>query len=206
MDKPAESSAPLHELIRERWSPRAFADRGIEPQKVRSLLEAARWAPSSFNGQPWSYIVATKDEPEEFARLASCLVDGNAWAKRAALLLLAVAKSNFAHNGQPNRHAFHDVGLANENLVLQATAMGLVAHQMAGFVADRARELFQIPEGQDPVTMLAVGYPGEVNDLPEPLRAREMSPRSRKPLAEMAFTGKWGNVSPLLGDGGRPTN
>jgi len=202
MDKPAESSAPLHELIRERWSPRAFADRSIEPQKVRSLLEAARWAPSSFNGQPWSYIVATKDEPEEFARLASCLVDGNAWARRAALLLLAVAKSNFAHNGQPNRHAFHDVGLANENLVLQATAMGLVAHQMAGFVADRARELFQIPEGQDPVTMLAVGYPGEVNDLPEPLRAREMSPRSRKPLAEMAFTGKWGNVSPLVNEAG----
>jgi nitroreductase len=203
MDKPAESSAPLHELIRERWSPRAFADRGIEPQKVRSLLEAARWAPSSFNGQPWSYIVATKDEPEEFARLASCLVDGNSWAKRAPLLLLAVAKTNFAHNGQPNRHAFHDVGMANENLVLQAAAMGLAVHQMAGFVVDRARELFQIPEGQEPATMLAVGYPGELNDLPEPLRARESSPRSRKPLAEMVFGGKWGTVSPLIGDAGQ---
>ncbi|HEX4072333.1 MAG TPA: nitroreductase family protein [Planctomycetaceae bacterium] len=200
MDKPAESSAPLHELIRERWSPRAFADRSIEPEKVRSLLEAARWAPSSSNGQPWIYIVATKDEPEEFARLASCLVDGNAWAKRAALLVLAVAQTNFSHNDKPNRHAFHDVGLANENLVLQATAMGLVAHQMAGFVLDRARELFQIPVGNEPLTMVAVGYPGEVNDLPEPLRVREASPRSRKPLAEMVFTGKWGNVSSLLGD------
>ena len=92
------------------------------------------------------------------------------------------------------------MGLANENLVLQATAMGLVAHQMAGFVLDRARELFQIPVGNEPLTMVAVGYPGEVNDLPEPLRVRETSPRSRKPLAEMVFTGKWGNVSSLLGD------
>jgi nitroreductase len=203
MHKPAESSAPLHELIRERWSPRAFAERSIEPEKVRSLLEAARWAPSSFNGQPWSYIVATKDASEEFARLASCLVDGNSWAKRAPLLLLAVAKTHFAHNGQPNRHAFHDVGMANENLVLQAEAMGLAVHQMAGFVVDRARELFQIPEGQEPATMLAVGYPGELNDLPEPLRARETSPRSRKPLAEMVFGGKWGTVSPLIGDAGQ---
>ena len=200
MHKPAESSAPLHELIRERWSPRAFAERNIEPEKIRSLLEAARWAPSSSNGQPWSYLVATKDESEEFARLGSCLVDGNAWAKKAPLLLLAVAQMNFAHNGKPNGHAFHDVGLASENLVLQAAAMGLVAHQMAGFVVDRARELFQIPEGYEPVTIVAVGYPGEVNDLTEPLRVRETSPRSRKPLTEMVFAGKWGNVSPLLGD------
>ncbi len=120
--------------------------------------------------------MATKDEPEEFDRLASCLVDGNSWAKRAPLLLLAVAKTHFAHNGKPNRHAFHDVGIANENLVLQAEAMGLAVHQMAGFVVDRARELFQIPEGQEPVTMLAVGYPGELDDLPEPLRPRNVPP------------------------------
>jgi len=198
MRKPADSQSPLHELISERWSPRAFAERSIEPDQVRSLLEAARWAPSSFNGQPWSYLIALKDQPEEFDRLASCLVDGNAWAKRAPLLLLAVAATHFAHNGKPNRHAFHDVGLANENLVLQAGAMGLVVHQMAGFLPDRARELYEIPEGQEPLTMIAVGYPGEVDDLPEPLRARETTPRSRKPLAEMAFSGKWGAVSPRL--------
>lgn len=200
MRKPAESASPLHELIRERWSPRAFAERSVELDKIRTLLEAARWAPSSSNGQPWSYLVATKEEPEEFARLASCLVDGNAWAKRAPLLLLAVAATHFAHNDKPNRHAFHDVGLANENLVLQAGAMGLVVHQMAGFQLDRARELFEIPHGQEPLTMLAVGYPGEVDDLPEPLRVRESAPRSRKPLAEMTFSGKWGNVSPLAKD------
>jgi nitroreductase len=197
MRKPADSQSPLHELISERWSPRAFAERSIEPDKVRSLLEAARWAPSSSNGQPWSYLIASKDQPEEFDRLASCLVDGNAWAKRAPLMLLAVAATHFAHNGKPNRHAFHDVGLANENLVLQAGAMGLVAHQMAGFLPDRAREIYEIPEAQEPLTMIAVGYPGEVDDLPEPLRARETTPRSRKPLAEMAFSGKWGSRSPL---------
>jgi nitroreductase len=197
MQKPAESSLPLHELIRERWSPRAFAKRSVEPEKIRSLLEAARWASSSWNGQPWSYLVATKDEPAEFARLASCLVDGNAWAKQAPVLLLAVAAMNFAQNGKPNRHAFHDVGLANENLVLQAGAMGLVAHQMAGFLLDRAREIYQIPDGQEPLTMIAIGYPGVLDDLPEPLRARETTARSRKPLAEMAFSGKWGAVSPL---------
>ena len=167
MRKPAESSAPLHELIRERWSPRAFADRGIEPGKIQSLLEAARWAPSSSNGQPWTYLLATREETQEFDRLASCLVDGNSWAKRAPLLLLAVAATHFANNGKVNRHAFHDLGLANGNLVLQAGAMGLVVHQMAGFLPDRARELFEIPEGQEPLTMLAVGYPGDVNDLPE---------------------------------------
>jgi nitroreductase len=194
MRKPAETSSPLHELIKERWSPRAFAERPVELEKIRSLLEAARWAPSSSNGQPWTYLLATKDEPEEFERLASCLVDGNSWAKKAPLLLLAVAALQFAHNGQPNRHAFHDVGLANENLVLQAHAMGLVVHQMAGFVVARARELFQIPEGQEPLTMLAAGYEGEIDELSDKLRARETTPRSRKPLAEMTFSGKWGTT------------
>src|ERR1700731_4577394 len=118
MRKPANTQAPVHELIRERWSPLSFSDRPVEPQQILSLLEAARWAPSSYNGQPWSYLIATRDQPEEFERLASCLVDGNSWAKRAPLLILAVAATNFTHNGQMNRHAFHDVGLANENLVL----------------------------------------------------------------------------------------
>jgi len=201
MRKPAESSSPLHEFIRERWSPRAFAERSVEPEKIRSLLEAARWAPSSYNGQPWTYFVATKDEPEEFARLASCLVEGNAWAKRAPLLLLSVAATHFAHNGEPNRHAFHDVGLATQNLVLQAQAMGLVVHQMAGFLPERACELYQIPVGQEPLAILAIGYPGEVSDLPERLRARETAPRSRKPLSDIAFSGKWGAATPLLQDG-----
>jgi nitroreductase len=198
MRKPAETQAPVHELIRERWSPLSFSDRPLEPQRIVSLLEAARWAPSSYNGQPWSYLIATKDQPEEFERLASCLVDGNSWAKQAPLLILAVAATNFTHNGQPNRHAFHDVGLANENLVLQATSMGLVVHQMAGFQSDKARQLYGIPDGQVPLTMLAVGYAGETGDLPEALRKREALPRSRKPLKEQVFAGKWGQPASVL--------
>lgn len=197
MRKPAETQAPVHELISERWSPLSFAKTNVEPEKILGLLEAARWAPSSFNQQPWSYLIATKDQPEEFDRLASCLVDGNAWAKRVPVLLLAVAAMHSERTGKPNRHAFHDVGLANANLVLQAVAMGLVAHQMAGFLPDRARELFAIPEGHEPLTMIAVGYPGEVDDLPESLRARETSPRTRKTLSSFVFCDKWGQAAAL---------
>jgi len=197
MRKPAESQAPVHELIGERWSPLSFAKTSIEAGRIFSLLEAARWAPSSFNQQPWSYLIATKDQPEAFDRLASCLVEGNAWAKRAPLLLLAVAATLSERTGKPNRHALHDVGLANENLVLQAVAMGLVAHQMAGFLPERARELFAIPDGHEPLTMIAVGYPGEVDDLPEALRARETTARSRKTVSSFVFADKWGQAVTL---------
>jgi nitroreductase len=197
MRKPAETRIPVHELIRERWSPRAFLDRRIESEKIVALLEAARWAPSSSNEQPWSYLVATRDQPEQFERLSSCLVEGNAWAKSAPLLLLAVSTLNSSRTGKPNRYAHHDVGLANENLVIQAVALGLAAHQMAGFLPDRARELYEIPEGQDPLTMIAVGYPREPGDLPEPLRSRETAPRSRKGLESMVFSGKWGQTADL---------
>ncbi len=199
MQKPAVTQYPVHELIRQRWSPLAFAERTIEPEKVGSLLEAARWAPSSYNQQPWSYILATRDDTEEFQRLFSCLVEGNQpWASRAGLLLLAVAKLHFDHTGKPNRHAFHDVGLANENLVLQAVALGLAAHQMAGFDRTRARQLYEIPDTHEPLTMIAVGYPGRIDDLPESYRDRESAPRTRKPLAEMAFRGRWGEPSPIV--------
>ena len=114
------------------------------------------------------------------------------------LLLLAVAATNFTHNSKPNNHAFHDVGLANENLVLQATSLGLVVHQMAGFLPEKAREVFAIPEGQVPLTMIAVGYHGQPSDLSESQQKREQAARSRKPLEELVFTGKWGQVSPLV--------
>lgn len=198
MHKPAESQFPLHELIRDRWSSVAYSERPVEPEKIGSLLEAARWAPSSYNEQPWSFLVATSETPEEHDRMLSCLVEGNVpWAQRAPVLLLAVAAMNFSRNGHANRHAHHDVGLANENVVLQATAMGLIAHQMAGFDPERARELFKIPDGHDPLTMLAIGYPGEVSDLPEALGSRDAAPRHRKSLSEFVFTGKWGQPTPI---------
>ncbi|MGH7236266.1 MAG: nitroreductase family protein, partial [Nitrospiraceae bacterium] len=134
MDKPAQAQYPIHDLLQKRWSPRAFSGRAVEADKLRILFEAARWAPSSFNEQPWSFIVATKDDQANFDRLLRCLLEGNrAWARHAPVLRLSVAKLRFEEDGEPNRHAFHDVGLAVENLVIQATALGLVVHQMAGF-------------------------------------------------------------------------
>src|SRR5271156_932844 len=151
LKKPAETSVPIHELIRHRWSPRAFDSRPVEPDKLRSLFEAARWASSSFNAQPWYFIVATKDDPENFQRVLDCFVERNqAWAKNAPVVALSVAKLQL-DNGKPNRHAFHDVGQAVANLALQATALGLEIHQMAGIDPEKARQIFGIPEGDEVV-------------------------------------------------------
>ncbi len=197
----ADTEHPIHDLLRRRWSPRAFAARPVEAEKLRSLLEAARWAPSSFNEQPWSFIVATKDDLPAYERLLSCLVEGNAqWARNAPALMLSVAKLQFDRDGKPNRHAFHDVGLAVENLVIQATSMGLFAHQMAGFDAQKARELFNIPQGYEPCAAMALGYAGSADSLPERLQALEQAPRRRKPLREFVFRDHWGQTSPLVAD------
>lgn len=199
MTSQTETQAQVHELIKERYSPLAYSDRLVEPEKLRSLLEAARWAASSFNEQPWHFIVATKEEPQEFARLLECIVPGNVvWAKDAPVLMLSVAKLTFDHGGTPNRHAFHDVGQATANLALQATALGLAVHQMGGFDADRARETYSIPEGFEPVAAIAVGYPGDPEMLPESLRARALARRTRRELGEFVFTGKWGHTSPSV--------
>ena len=177
MEKPAETQYPIHDLLRRRWSPRAFSDRRVDPAIMRSLLEAARWAPSSYNEQPWSFIVATKDDTAEFSRLLSCLVEGNIqWAQHAPVLMVSVARLTFEDDGKPNRHAFHDVGLAVANLIVQATALGLVVHQMAGIFPDKIRELYGIPEGYEAVAGIALGYPGDPQSLPEELRKRELAP------------------------------
>jgi nitroreductase len=193
MEKPADTQYPIHDLLRQRWSPRAFDDRPIEPEKLLSLCEAARWAPSSNNEQPWRFIVANKDYETEWNRLLACLVEGNRkWAYRAPVLILSVASLNFEDDSTPNRHAFHDTGMAVENLVLQATALGLSAHQMAGFDVEKARADLKIPPGYEPVTMIAVGYPGDLASLPDRLRERELQPRSRRPISEWTFSGRWG--------------
>jgi nitroreductase len=197
--KTAETSTPIHELIRERWSPRAFANRPVEPEKLRSLFEAARWAASSFNGQPWYFIVATKGDAANYKKVLDSFVEFNqGWAKDAPVLALSVAKLKFDHNGEPNRHAYHDVGQAAANLALQAHALGLALHQMAGILPEKARELFEIPEGYEPVAGMALGYPGDPHNLPDQLRERELAPRERKPLDSFVFTGKWGKVSPIV--------
>jgi nitroreductase len=199
MEKPADTYFPIHDLLSRRWSPRAFAERPVEPEKIQRVLEAARWASSCFNEQPWVFILATADQAAEHGKLLSCLVEGNqVWAKRAPLLMITVAKQHFDHNGQPNRHAFHDVGLAVGNLVVQATAMDLVVHQMAGILPEAIREGFSLPSGYEPVTGLAIGYPGDLNTLPEEIRERERAPRSRKALQEFVFAETWGGNPEFL--------
>jgi len=193
MEKLADTEYPIHELLRQRWSPRAFDDRPIELEKLRSLFEAARWAPSSNNGQPWRFIVANKDNETEWNGLFACLVEGNrTWAYRAPVLILSVASLNFEDDSTPNRHALHDTGMAVENLVLQATALGLSTHQMAGFDVEKARTDLKIPSGYEPVAIIAVGYPGDLAFLPDRLRERELQPRSRQPISEWIFSGRWG--------------
>jgi len=193
MKKPAPTDHEVHELIRERWSPHAFSNRPLSDAHLRSMLEAARWAASCFNEQPWRFLVARREEEAEFARLLSCLAESNqSWAKDASALMLTVASTKFARGDKPNRWALHDVGLATAQLSLQATALGLAVHPMAGFSGERARELYAIPEDFECVAAIAVGHSVDVQDLPEDLREREMAARSRRPQSEFAFTGTWG--------------
>ncbi|MBI4537506.1 MAG: nitroreductase family protein [candidate division NC10 bacterium] len=200
MEKPAVITYPIHDLVRRRWSPVGFADRPVEREKLLSLFEAARWAASSFNEQPWRFIVCPKNDAEAYGRLLGCLVPQNvAWAQHAPVLMLTVAKLRFSHNDLPNRHAWHDVGQAIATLLVQATALGLHAHQMAGFDAARARGAFGIPDGFEPVAAVALGYLGDPQALPEPLKEREFRPRQRKPLNDMVFGGRWSAPSLLLG-------
>ena len=185
LKKPAETSTPIHDLIAHRWSPRAFDSKPIEPEKLRSLFEAARWAPSSYNAQPWYFIVGTKDNPENYNRVLESLIEFNqGWAKQAPVLALSVAQLKF-DDGKPNRHAFHDVGQAAANLSLQAEALGLSVHQMAGIEAEKARKLFHIPADYEAVAGIALGYAGDPASLSEELRKRD--PRTVKEAERFFF-------------------
>jgi nitroreductase len=196
--KVAQTDYPIHEFLSRRWSPRAFAKQPIEPEKIRSLLEAARWSASGGNLQPWAFLIATREQSELFARMVGCLAEGNVpWASRAALLGITVARL-LRPSGQPNRHAWHDVGLAMQNLVVQATALDIYVHQMGGFSADKARIEFDIPVEHEAVTMFAAGYLGDPATLPEKNRESELSLRTRRPLQEFVFGERWGDVAAIV--------
>jgi len=198
MQKPAPSDFPVHELIRERWSPRAFADKPVPRDVLRSIFEAARWAPSSNNEQPWAYIVASRDDNASFEKMLSVLVEFNAnWARSAPLLALAVAELAFAKNNVPNRNAQYDTGAASALLSVEATARSLAVHQMAGFDPEKARQVFGIPAGWEAIAAIAIGYPGDPASLPQPLKDREMAPRTRKPIDEFVMAGHWGHTAPF---------
>ena len=198
MHKPASTNVPIHDLIRERWSPRAFSDQSAPHEVLRGLFEAARWAPSSNNEQPWVYLVATKEDAQNFAKIVGVLVEFNAdWAKHAPVLAISVANLKM-RDGQPNRVALHDVGSASAQLTLEAASRGLFVHQMAGFHMAKARETFGIPPDWEPVAAMAIGYPGNPDTLPQKLRERELAARTRKPLKEFVMTGTWGRTAPFV--------
>ncbi|MFQ5747581.1 MAG: nitroreductase family protein [Gemmatimonadota bacterium] len=190
--KRARPDVPVHELIAARWSPYAFDGRLVSGGDLASLFEAARWAASSYNEQPWRYILATRDDVEGFQRMLSCLVEGNReWARNAAAVALGVVSLRFARNDKPNRAAHHDLGLASAGLTLEATARGLHVHQMVGILPDRAREVYGIPEGFEPLTALAVGYAADPDSVPGPLGDRDRTERARRPVAEFVFAAGW---------------
>lgn len=198
MDKPAATDHPIHDLLRNRWSPRAFDPRPVEKDKLLSILEAARWAASSNNEQPWHYLLATQEDAAAFSTMLSCLVPANqVWARHAPVLMISVAKTFFARNNTPNRCADHDVGAASAQLTAQATALGLFVHQMAGIEPSRIRATYKLPDRYDPIAALAIGYPGSPDALEEKLRARELSPRNRNPLSSFVFSGTFGSPSSL---------
>src|SRR6202046_479555 len=185
---------PIHPLIAGRRSILACASTSAEPETLASLMEAARWTPSSMNEQPWRFLVATKVNKSDFDRLLGCLVEFNVqWAQHAPVLLLSVARLTFESTGELNRHAFHDVGQAIANLTFQATVSGLVVHQIAGFDVEKAHREFSIPQDYEAVAAAAIGYPGNSAELPEKLRKRDAGRRRRKPLPNFVFEGGWGH-------------
>lgn len=178
----------IEDFISNRYSPFIFSDRPVSDQELETLFEAARWAPSSFNEQPWRFIYSRREEGRAFQDMVSLLNAANqAWARHAPVLGLSVAKTLFTRNGKPNRFAMHDTGLAMGGLLAQATSMGITIHQMGGYSTDMARELLSIPEGFEPVAMFVIGYPGNPAELPEPLRQKAEGPRTRRPLDQTVF-------------------
>ena len=191
---PKESG--VEEIILERWSPRSFADKAVSSEDLTKIFTAAAWAASSYNEQPWRFIVGKKGD-ETYAKILDSLIEFNqAWAKTAPVLILTVGKKTFSQNGQPNAYAIHDTGAASANMSLEATALGLHTHGMAGLDKDKARTSFGIPEDYEVGAAWALGYLGEPNALPEPYSAMEVAPRTRKPLEEFVF-GAWEKAAKL---------
>lgn len=195
IDKPAQSNHAIHDLLKERWSPRAFSSQSVPSETLRRILEAARWAPSCFNVQPWRYIVATKENDQAYQTMLHCLVEKNQlWAKSAPVLLIGLIKKTFEANDNTNAHAEHDLGLANAQLTLQAQAEGLFAHQMAGIQRDKIRETYRVPDDFEPIVAIAIGHMGALSDIPEDFHDAEKAERSRKPQAELVFSGSFGTA------------
>ena len=191
---------PIDPLFTRRWSPRAFTGEPIPHETLSTFLEAARWAPSSYNEQPWRYVVATRADAAAFEVALSCLVEGNrVWARFAPVLAFGCTSLSLARTGKPNAAAQHDLGLASASLTLEATARGLYVHQMIGILPERVREAYGVPAGVEPLTGLAIGYLADPATLPEALRPRDAAPRTRKELPEFVFGGTFRRPATWLG-------
>ena len=194
MKNPASTQVAINQTIANRWSGRAFdAAKPVSREQILSLCEAARWAPSCFGDEPWRFLVWDKNSnADAWQKAFDCLAPSNqTWVKNAPVLLLVCADTLFGHNQTPNRWAQYDTGAAAENLCLQAADLGLMAHQMGGFNVDAAREAFAIPAQFTLMAMVAVGYAGDANLLPDELKARELAPRKRKPIGDLFFDSAW---------------
>jgi nitroreductase len=203
--KDAETRYPINDLLRRLWSSRAFADEPVSDEVLGSLFEAARWAPSAGNGQPWSFVVAVRErDPEGFARALAVLNESNrVWVQHAPVLIFAITR-RIREDGREHGKAQYDLGLAVKGLVVQATDLGLMVRQMGGFDGVAARETFDIPAGYEPVAAIAVGYPGEGDNLTDELREREAAPRERKPLESFVFGTRFGETYEGLAAAERP--
>lgn len=193
--KTAATSVTIHDIIANRWSPRAIEpNKPVQREDLLALLEAARWASSCFNDQPWRFIVCDKGtDAASWETAFGILVEKNRlWAQNAPVLILAVSVNHFNHNGSPNRWAQYDTGAASAGLALQATALGLVVHQMGGYDAEQARAVFKLPENCTPMAMMAVGYQAEADILDEGFKAAEVAQRTRASLGERFYAGTWG--------------
>ncbi len=186
--KHAPGVTGMLEPVLHRWSPRAFAERAIAAEDLKKMFEAARWAASSYNEQPWRFLVGHRGDAT-YNKILEALVPFNqSWAKSAPVLILSAARRHFSHSGEINHHAWHDTGAAMANLALQATVLGLHTHSMAGFDHDKAKAAFHIPEDFDTVAVTAAGYLGDPSTLPEQIRNTELQPRQRKDLKELVFS------------------
>lgn len=185
--KHGQAEAPVEELFLGRWSPRAFSDRLVDTQQLKTVFSAGQWAASSFNEQPWRFIIGRKGD-RIWQRIFDCLAPPNqAWTKAAPVLYASFAKKTFSHNGAANRVAQHDVGAASAQIALQASALGLYAHGMAGFDVEKLKAAFSVPDDFEPVACWALGYRGSPDTLSEQQKQTEVQPRQRKSLSSFVF-------------------
>ena len=194
--KRAATAHPVMDTVARRYSPYVFQEKEVEPEKLLSCLEAARWAASSYNEQPWFLLVASRRDSQSFDKVLGCLMEANqTWARRAGVLMIAGVARQFAKNDKPNRCAEHDLGLMMGNLTLQAVELGLAVHEMAGIDLERTREVFQIPDGYDPWVAAALGYPASAaGDVDSGIAQRDQNPRSRKAFEEFVFQDQFGTA------------